>query len=63
MAHEVGDVGIESYAAKDLPWPCGTHEGETASLMLGLAGIGYFYLRLNDATVPSLLLLCPEHFG
>jgi len=63
MAHEVGDVGIESYAARELSWPCGTHEGETASLMLGLAGIGYFYLRLNDASVPSLILPRPEQFG
>jgi len=30
--------------------------GETPNLMLGTAGIGYFYLRLYDsAAVPSVL--------
>jgi hypothetical protein len=29
-------------------WPCGISGGQTPNLMLGLAGIGYFYLRLYD---------------
>jgi lantibiotic modifying enzyme len=34
--------------------------GETASLMLGLAGIGYFYLRLHDPEgIPSVLIIRP----
>ena len=42
-----------------LPWPCGvTGAGETPGLMLGLAGIGHFYLRLHDARkAPSLLTI------
>jgi hypothetical protein len=28
--------------------------------MLGLAGIGYFYLRLHDPAIPSMLLLHRE---
>ena len=52
----VGSAGVDRYASTSTPWPCGTHTAETSNLMLGLAGIGYFYLRLHDATVPSVLL-------
>lgn len=52
----VAELGRESYASRGRPWPCGAGPGEAPGLMLGLAGIGYFYLRLHDATVPSLLL-------
>lgn len=39
-------------------WPCGVPGGgETPGLLLGLAGIGHFYLRLHDPSVPSALLL------
>ena len=34
----------------------------TPDLMLGLAGIGYFYLRLHDPTIPSILLVESENF-
>jgi hypothetical protein len=38
-------------------WPCGVPGGgETPALFLGLSGIGHFYLRLHDASVPSPLL-------
>jgi lantibiotic modifying enzyme len=30
---------------------------ESPSLMLGLAGVGYFFLRLCNAEIPSVLLL------
>jgi lantibiotic modifying enzyme len=54
-----GLAGIERYLHKRLPWPCGVpNGGETPGLMLGLAGIGYFYLRLYDsARNPSILLV------
>ena len=40
----------------DVTWPCGVGDGETPGLMLGLAGIGYFFLRLDDpAGIPSIL--------
>jgi lantibiotic modifying enzyme len=58
-AHEVGQIGIARYGSGALPWPCGG-VGETPALMLGLAGIGYFYLRLHDDTTPSLLMLRPD---
>jgi lantibiotic biosynthesis protein len=56
VACEVANAGIETYAERGLSWPCGTG-GETPSLMLGLAGIGHFYLRLRDQAMPSPLIL------
>ena len=58
LAARVADIGLESYTGKLRRWPCGTpHGGELPSLMLGLAGIGYFYLRLVSPSKPSLLLI------
>jgi lantibiotic biosynthesis protein len=59
IACDVGIAGIEKYG-KLGSWPCGIQTGETPSLMLGLAGIGYFYLRLHDAhKIPSILMVTP----
>jgi lantibiotic biosynthesis protein len=56
--NEAGYAGISLYAAANTPWPCGLHGvGETPGLMLGLSGIGYFYLRLyNPQSTPSILI-------
>jgi lantibiotic modifying enzyme len=59
LALEVASSGIEQFGHPGQAWPCGTHEGETPSLMLGLAGAGMFYLRLHEPTVGSALLLVP----
>ncbi len=61
-AEAVGRQGIETFRRNDLPWPCGVPGGgETPNLMLGLAGIGYFYLRLYDpGAVPSILIVRPR---
>jgi lantibiotic biosynthesis protein len=56
VPHLVADHGLARYARAGLAWPCGTHTEETPNLMLGLAGIGYFYLRLAAPEVPSVLL-------
>jgi lantibiotic modifying enzyme len=57
----VGRAGIERYLLTGTPWPCGVPAGgETPNLMLGLAGIGWFYLRLFDPSLPSVLLLTPR---
>ena len=58
-AQNVGVSGLEVFAKPGLPWPCGVaNAGETPNLMLGTAGIGYFYLRLhNPSQVPSILLV------
>lgn len=57
---QVAELGAERYARAGAAWPCGTHGAETPSLMLGLAGIGHFYLRLADPTVPSVLAISTE---
>jgi hypothetical protein len=55
----VGEVGVGRYAATVEGWPCGVPGGVAPSLLCGHAGIGVFYLRLHDATVPSALLVTP----
>jgi type 2 lantibiotic biosynthesis protein LanM len=57
-AKKIGLAGITLYSNNGTPWPCGIMgAGESPGLMLGLAGIGYFYLRLHDQKrVPSILL-------
>ncbi|HEX4963158.1 MAG TPA: lanthionine synthetase LanC family protein [Thermoanaerobaculia bacterium] len=59
VAEAVGDRGIGAIHLNRNPWPCGVVSGgETPNLLLGTAGIGYFYLRLYDSgAVPSVLLV------
>lgn len=61
-AEEAALRGIAAYEAKRLTWPCGGPGGlETAGLMLGLAGIAYFYLRMADPELtPSVLIFAPR---
>jgi lantibiotic biosynthesis protein len=37
--------------------------GSTPSLLVGLAGIGHFYLRSACPSVPSVLLIRPGEWG
>ncbi len=54
----LAEAGIERYRQTNLPWPCGVPGGgETPNLMLGLAGIGYFYLRVYDPSMHRPLLM------
>lgn len=59
---DLARFGLERYHADRAPWPCGVPGGgENPSLMLGLAGIGHFYLRLAlPDEVPSVLMIGPE---
>ncbi|MDX6705618.1 MAG: lantibiotic biosynthesis protein [Solirubrobacteraceae bacterium] len=57
IARRVGEVGIGRYGASIDGWPCGVPAGPTPGLLAGHAGIGLFYLRLHDRTVPSPLLI------
>jgi hypothetical protein len=59
---EVAIEGLRSHASAGHRWPCGAGGGESPGLMLGLAGIGHFYLRLYNPNVPSILLLRPDDF-
>jgi type 2 lantibiotic biosynthesis protein LanM len=62
LTHRVAEAGVEQYENDRVPWPCGVTDGdETPDLMLGLAGIAYFYLRLHEpARCPPVLLLVTE---
>jgi type 2 lantibiotic biosynthesis protein LanM len=64
-AEAIAQEGLERFERRRVPWPCGLPEAnETPDLMLGLAGIGYFYLRLADpARIPSVLHLVGQASG
>lgn len=55
LAEDVAALAWEEYGRTGAAWPCGTPAGETPSLMLGLAGVGLFHLRLEDPSIPSAL--------
>jgi lantibiotic biosynthesis protein len=57
-AEAIAQEGMERYERRRIPWPCGLPDAnETPDLMLGLAGIGHFYLRLADPErIPSVLM-------
>jgi lantibiotic modifying enzyme len=58
VAEKIAHAGIEKFESQRWPWPCGVPgAGESTSLMLGTAGIGYFYLRLADSRIPSVLMI------
>jgi lantibiotic modifying enzyme len=52
------DRALNHFEDARMPWPCGVMgAGETPNLLLGLAGIGHYFLRLYDSErVPSVLL-------
>src|SRR6266511_4585198 len=53
----LADFGARQYLTEGGgSWPCGAGGGATPGLMIGLAGIGHFYLRLHDADVDRLRL-------
>lgn len=61
-AQQFGVQGIEAYAAPNLPWPNGVgNHFQISDFMLGLSGMGYYYLRLIDPKqFPSMLLISSE---
>ena len=49
-----------AYEASGGAWPCGVMGGaETPNLLLGTAGIGLHYLRLERPDIPSVLMVGP----
>ena len=66
VAEAAGNYGVVRYHRTGLHWPSGVNDpsgatpglGETPGLMLGLAGTGYFYLRLAFPEKVGSLLLC-----
>jgi lantibiotic modifying enzyme len=61
MVESAALLGIDRHGDGSSPWPSGgAGAQETPSLMWGLAGTGYFYLRLAEPpAIPSVLL--PRH--
>ncbi len=55
-AARLATAGARRWGNEPAAWPCGVQRGSNPSLMIGLAGIGYFLLRVADPSVPSLLL-------
>lgn len=62
LSENVAHYGISNWGQADNRWPCGGGSEEHPGFMLGLAGIGYYYLRLVDHRIPSILMLEPEKF-
>lgn len=56
---QFAEAAAARYGTTPAVWPVGVARGSTPSLMLGLAGIGRFYLRLAAPDVPSMLLPGP----
>lgn len=54
----VADRALARFEDAGMPWSCGVMgAGETPNLLLGLAGIGHFFLRLYDSTRVRTVLL------
>ncbi len=54
VAIDLGHAALERHAMTGR-WPCGPLGGTSPSLFRGLAGIGWWYLRLHDPAIPSPL--------
>jgi lantibiotic modifying enzyme len=59
LVWEAAAAGAARFADGPASWPCGVRRGSNPSLMIGLAGIGYFFLGLTDPALPSVLLVGP----
>jgi class II lanthipeptide synthase len=57
VAADLGRAAVERYGAASDGWPCGVEGGTTPALFRGLAGIGWWLLRLYDGTIDSPLAM------
>jgi lantibiotic modifying enzyme len=57
LAYDIGVLGVERHHRPGTGFPSGLPHGQTPSLFLGLAGIGLFYLRLDDRGVGTPLII------
>ena len=57
LATQLGNTALAHYGVPGSDWPCGPAAGTTPGLMRGLSGIGWWFLRLHDRTVPSPLTM------
>jgi hypothetical protein len=56
LVEDVAWAGVERHSSRADDWPCAAGGGPAHGLMLGLAGIGHFYLRLHDPRKAPVLL-------
>jgi Lanthionine synthetase C-like protein/HopA1 effector protein family len=56
VAINVAAAGVERHARVGHRWPLEPLGSRAPGLMLGLSGVGHFYLRLHDPEIPSVLL-------
>jgi lantibiotic biosynthesis protein len=57
IAYDASDAAIERFSRPGAVWPCGTHTDEAPGLMLGLAGIGHYLLKLHQRSTPAVTIL------
>jgi lantibiotic modifying enzyme len=57
LAAELGYVALERYEHGVEDWPCGAPGGTAPDLFRGLSGIGWWFMRLHDAAIPSPLMM------
>jgi lantibiotic modifying enzyme len=57
MEAELGEVALERYDPRGHDWPSGAPGGTTPALFRGLSGIGWWFLRLHDPSIPSPLIM------
>lgn len=56
LIERIARQGLVTYGSRGASWPCGVGlGGESPNLMLGSAGIGYFYLRMARENIPSVI--------
>jgi lantibiotic biosynthesis protein len=60
-AEAIGLIGMREFADAGAPWPGALPGAEIPGLFTGIAGTGYFYLRLFSETTPSVLLVGSEN--
>jgi lantibiotic modifying enzyme len=63
LVWEAAAAGSARFGERPAGWPCGVRRGSNPSLMIGLSGVGYFYLGLADPALPSVLLVRPPASG
>jgi Lanthionine synthetase C-like protein/HopA1 effector protein family len=56
LMRQMAEMGMERYGRHDHSWPCGCGGGDTPNLMLGLAGVGHFYLGMSGASTFPVLM-------
>jgi lantibiotic biosynthesis protein len=57
LAYDLGHSTLERYGRDGGDWPCGLAGHAPPGLFRGLSGIGWWFLRLHDRTVPSPLTM------